>query len=278
MAPEMLFKGGYDYRVDIWALGVLLYEMLHGVAPFKGKSAEDVQEAMLAGNYDFASHLSEQVKALIGQILQFQPEKRASIEEISRHPWMTEMAAHVNSYLDEEGAVGPREMQAKIAIIPPLGPSVKQQPPAVTPKHRKNNSLNFEEGRNISINLEINNYAFVGKNPQLPHPHPRGKNTYHSQEKEKEWERREADEAECHKTSIKKSKMEPACKTQISEMDVYRVLEKAKSSKNVRQKDASVKRDPDSKKKLKLRKSEMEVSDKMPVRFNTEAFDKDEWL
>ena len=39
MAPEMLFKGEYDYRVDIWALGVLLYEMLHGRAPFKGKTA-----------------------------------------------------------------------------------------------------------------------------------------------------------------------------------------------------------------------------------------------
>lgn len=49
MAPEMLFKGEYDYRVDIWALGVLLYEMLHGYAPFKGKNAVDVQEAMLAG-------------------------------------------------------------------------------------------------------------------------------------------------------------------------------------------------------------------------------------
>jgi len=39
MAPEMLFKAEYDYRVDVWALGVLLYEMLHGCAPFKGKTA-----------------------------------------------------------------------------------------------------------------------------------------------------------------------------------------------------------------------------------------------
>jgi serine/threonine protein kinase len=43
MAPEMLFKAEYDYKVDIWALGVLLYEMLHGFAPFKGKCAAEVQ-------------------------------------------------------------------------------------------------------------------------------------------------------------------------------------------------------------------------------------------
>jgi len=36
MAPEMLEKGKYDYHVDIWSLGVLLFELVHGVAPFKG--------------------------------------------------------------------------------------------------------------------------------------------------------------------------------------------------------------------------------------------------
>ena len=34
MAPEMIFDQEYDYRIDIWALGVLLYELLHGFAPF----------------------------------------------------------------------------------------------------------------------------------------------------------------------------------------------------------------------------------------------------
>ena len=43
MAPEQLLGQGVDRRADIFALGVVLYEMLAGIAPFGG---DDVQEVM----------------------------------------------------------------------------------------------------------------------------------------------------------------------------------------------------------------------------------------
>ena len=33
-APEMLKSSGYDKKVDMWAIGVLCYEMLTGNLPF----------------------------------------------------------------------------------------------------------------------------------------------------------------------------------------------------------------------------------------------------
>jgi len=38
MAPEMLNNGKHDFSLDIWSVGILLYELLHGYAPFPGKT------------------------------------------------------------------------------------------------------------------------------------------------------------------------------------------------------------------------------------------------
>jgi len=41
VAPEVLFQE-YDYRCDIWSLGVILYISLCGYPPFNGKSSKEV--------------------------------------------------------------------------------------------------------------------------------------------------------------------------------------------------------------------------------------------
>ena len=43
MAPEILFDRPYDSAVDIYSLGVVLYEMLYNRAPFESNSLPDLK-------------------------------------------------------------------------------------------------------------------------------------------------------------------------------------------------------------------------------------------
>ena len=43
MAPEMLLHRKYDARVDIWSVGIILYEALFGKAPYKSDTIDEVR-------------------------------------------------------------------------------------------------------------------------------------------------------------------------------------------------------------------------------------------
>merc|ERR1712039_162088 len=78
MAPEVMRGKGYGCEVDIWALGVILYELVCGYLPF-GESADntgDVCKAVLAGEIEFPSELEEITRDLISGLLVSKPHAR----------------------------------------------------------------------------------------------------------------------------------------------------------------------------------------------------------
>ena len=51
MAPEM-GSGHYDTKIDIWSLGVLLYQLVSGMLPFSGESISELNEKIAKGEYE----------------------------------------------------------------------------------------------------------------------------------------------------------------------------------------------------------------------------------
>mgnify|MGYP003571315396 CR=1 FL=1 len=98
MAPEMINDEFYDMGIDIWSLGVLLYEMLHGYSPFRAhyflkddKSAmKEIFRNIKSNNYTIDKKISEECIDLIDKLLTIDPKKRIKINELFMHPWVVE--------------------------------------------------------------------------------------------------------------------------------------------------------------------------------------------
>lgn len=91
MAPEVL-KRNYGPEVDIWSSGVILYILLCGVPPFWAETEQGVALAILRGVIDFKREpwpqISESAKSLVRQMLEPDPRKRLTAQQVLDHPWL----------------------------------------------------------------------------------------------------------------------------------------------------------------------------------------------
>lgn len=85
MSPEVVYQKSHNSKIDIWALGILLYEMLHGLPPFKAKSMQDIKRELDIKNIMIKKSISKETKSLLKSMLKARPEKRCSIEYILKH-------------------------------------------------------------------------------------------------------------------------------------------------------------------------------------------------
>ncbi|GJP33176.1 hypothetical protein CLOM_g17739 [Closterium sp. NIES-68] len=95
LAPEVLAEK-YGPEADIWSAGVVLYILLCGLPPFWGTTNEAIFEAIKEATLNLVRppwpSISEEGKDLVRQMLNRNPKKRITIEEILEHPWIVKNA------------------------------------------------------------------------------------------------------------------------------------------------------------------------------------------
>ena len=105
LAPEIWLEKGHNETVDIWCIGVLLFELVTGTTPFQGGDIDTLKDNILKLKINWPKDINVDAKNLIMKILKIEPEQRLSLEEMLKHPSITKFIPDATSYLikPEEG-------------------------------------------------------------------------------------------------------------------------------------------------------------------------------
>jgi calcium/calmodulin-dependent protein kinase kinase 2 len=89
MAPETSAVEEFDgFPVDLWAMGITLYQLVYGKLPFIGNHHAEMQEAIQNHEIPFPWEIPPPLKDLISGLLEKNPEKRLKLPDVVNHPWM----------------------------------------------------------------------------------------------------------------------------------------------------------------------------------------------
>ena len=187
LSPEMAKKEGHNEMVDIWALGVLMFEFLAGYAPFSGSNPKELYANIKKLKINWPVDFPPLAKNLITKILKLNPSERLSLEEILDHAWFTQNPPlrHVlTNYLTNEKDI----LKSHLIIEKPE--NVEDKLNDITDPHKKRkfgtlrrdlcndnenedqnekslNSENIEEEKNTSENKENENNSNININNKI---------------------------------------------------------------------------------------------------------------
>ena len=159
-SPEMLLKKGYDTRVDIWAIGILIFELMVGRPPFKSDAQHSMEDNIVHLRINWPNTMNLLAKNLISKLLKLEPDQRLTLKEILEHQFILNYVDNPTSRL-----ILPSEV-----IIEPF--AISKQLPGEEYKaaenSRNNNNNNFrysenEEYKSLYEKLKIN-YEKLAKN------------------------------------------------------------------------------------------------------------------
>ncbi|XP_075218884.1 BRSK family serine/threonine-protein kinase sugar-free frosting isoform X2 [Lycorma delicatula] len=88
--PEVIRGEKYDgRRADVWSCGVILYALLVGALPFDDDNLRQLLEKVKRGVFHIPHFVPPDCQNLLRGMIEVNPEKRLTLTDINRHPWVT---------------------------------------------------------------------------------------------------------------------------------------------------------------------------------------------
>ena len=88
LPPEMVEGREHDEMVDVWSLGVLMYEFLVGSPPFEAEGHQATYRRISSIDLRFPPGVQPDAQDLIRRLLRKRPSERLPLTEVPKHPWV----------------------------------------------------------------------------------------------------------------------------------------------------------------------------------------------
>jgi len=96
VAPEIIKQESYTIAVDIWSVGIILYEMLSGIKPFVPyKDCTSIPVQFPRSCFD---RISSDVLPLLNELLTRDPLQRIKANQVLKHEWITTIKCKLTKY------------------------------------------------------------------------------------------------------------------------------------------------------------------------------------
>ncbi|EGG25109.1 putative protein serine/threonine kinase [Cavenderia fasciculata] len=132
-SPEILLMKEYNFKVDVWGVGCLILELLTGKPPCFNLSPMEalIQIVDSTKAIELPADISKDLKAFLGLCFEKDPLKRASIEQLMQHSWMS-----------SSGTMNGNESSFSTLLNQPQPPSSSSTHPQ-KPRGSENYSIDF---------------------------------------------------------------------------------------------------------------------------------------
>jgi calcium/calmodulin-dependent protein kinase I len=118
VAPEVLKMQPYGKGVDLWSVGIVTYLLLGGALPFDDEKDSEIARMIMSSDPSFSSSRWKSISAeaidFVKKCLIKDKDKRISLEEALKHPWLTKHILYIKEIRkasasdDKHGSILPK--------------------------------------------------------------------------------------------------------------------------------------------------------------------------
>ena len=186
LAPEM--ASGEEFssnrKLDIWALGIILYKMVEGAYPFEGKNAKEIIMSILKGKLEFNKKIkiSYPLRTLIEGLLEKNHRFRIDDDSELFNKWFDYSETFIKKKKTIDDRVTKKKNENRFNYLTPTKSTTLKRLPTHSSNNfyqsQKQNLLNkFKNSSNNIVHINLNNNNNISENYLSPQKKRERKNS-----------------------------------------------------------------------------------------------------